>query len=129
MLGAAPIKHDRLTCAAQIVDCDRHKRILPLHIFETDLERAEIWRREFARQNALRAIHHGFINSAMQLLRLHAGGNIQRFGQKIGVGGCSFLHFAAFHFAVGSRNFFHRFECILIRDPEYRPDHILFPAP
>lgn len=76
MLRAAPIEHNRLTRTAQIIDCDGYKRVLPLHIFQIDLERAKIGWRKFAGKKGLRPIDHRFLNSAMQLLHLHVPGNV-----------------------------------------------------
>ena len=65
----------------------------------------------------------------MQLLCLHATGNVQRFGQKIGVCGGSLFHFTALYFSVRCRNFFNRLKLVLIRNTEHWADYILFSAP
>jgi hypothetical protein len=113
-LGAAPIEHDRLTRAAQIVDRDRDKRVLPLHIFQIDLERSKIGRCKLAGENRLRTINHCFVNSAIQLLCLHGTENVQRFGQKIRVCCGGLFHLTALYFSVRPRNFFYRFKFVLI---------------
>ena len=129
MLGAAPIEHDRLTRAAQIVDRDCDKRVLPLHIFQIDLERSKIGRCKLAGENGVRAINHCFVYSAMQLLCLHSTGNVQRFWQKIRVCCGGLFHFTTLYSSVRCRNFFYRFKFVLIPNAENWPDHILFFAP
>jgi len=116
MLGAAPIEHDRLTRAAQIVDRDCDKRVLPLHIFQIDLERSKIGRCKLAGENGVRAINHCFVYSAMQLLCLHGTGNVQRFGQIVSVCCGGLFHFTALYFSVQRRKFFYRLKFVLVRN-------------
>ena len=73
-LGALPIFFDEAayTRAAQIVNRNRNERVLPLYIFQVDLQRAKIGHCELAGKNCLRTIDHRFINPAMQLLCLDA---------------------------------------------------------
>ena len=129
MLCAAPIKHNRLARPAQIVDCDRDKRVLPLHVFQIDFEGAKIRRHKLAGKNSLRTIDDSVVNPAVQLLRLRIAGNIQRFRQEIGVSRGSFLHFTPFDSSIGEWNFLYSLELVLIRNAKHRPNQVLFPSP